>query len=528
MAPSQKPQDKSTSSTTTTHTSLHDNTTANVDDNLCGTCIEFVKQNSTAVDHAFPFASIKENINDLTLLINQQPLFREELEKALSGYQQLNNNLPNPYYQSQDALQAYFLFNKTEKKYEPNLSLAHLCYNNISNLWLLCNGCNLDKSSKEVIKWLQGQIIFGADFQTAIKEAGECHQGLIFDKIGFDKDKANQMESATFTITKDGKSITKTIVAGGKGIGEFAHEWFLKNRCEIVPNAAALHENKQAFKQAMVDLSELKQTNTELAKQGFKDICMVTRMMTTLMTNVVEDKNNPTSASLEEAGEKSSSHSSDKSDARKEMEAGIAKFAKEMHQGIYLKIKLIRQLGENNLLSDEQRKIISETLDISKYHPSIIIATSGQFKEFIKNKKSITNTQIKEFLSTRLLANQGTQSEIDQKIAKELAQMRQAKEEAEQKAIEESRARQALEAENAALRRQLAAVIAVAEEPISMNSKKRELDAIVTDKLVDHTVLPNSSGLFTAAAPLKKARASSPEIPSSDLQKKNKDTDFSK
>ena len=39
-----------------------------------------------------------------------------------------------------------------------------LYFNDIDNLWLICNACNLQKSDSEIINWLSNQWLYGQKF----------------------------------------------------------------------------------------------------------------------------------------------------------------------------------------------------------------------------------------------------------------------------------------------------------------------------------------------------------------------------
>lgn len=108
------------------------------------------------------------------------------------------------------------------------------------------------------------------------------------------------------------------------------------------------------------------------------------------------------------------------------------------------------------------------------------------------------------------------QTIIEAALAPVLVKIKQEKAEVEQKIIEArsakqtaERATQTLEAENAELRRKLAAAIeAVAKMQCGgMNIKKRELDENTVDESLTDSISTSWSGMFSTVVPPKKPRA---------------------
>jgi hypothetical protein len=79
-----------------------------------------------------------------------------------------------------------------------------LYFNDIDNIWLICEACNLHKSNKSSIPWLKGQWLYGEEF---------------FDYLG-----NNVNNERILTKTQD-----------GKGLAEVAIQWFwdrLQTTCQ--------------------------------------------------------------------------------------------------------------------------------------------------------------------------------------------------------------------------------------------------------------------------------------------------------
>lgn len=86
-------------------------------------------------------------------------------------------------------------------------------YNDIDNIWLICQACNLHKSSESPIKWLEEKWLYGKQFQQHVKDLGGVQNDGILIKIA------------------------------GKGLAEVAIEWFWKNQSRYIENIKNLREN---------------------------------------------------------------------------------------------------------------------------------------------------------------------------------------------------------------------------------------------------------------------------------------------
>jgi hypothetical protein len=88
------------------------------------------------------------------------------------------------------------------------------CYNSIDNLWLLSHAINIKKSNLPALEWLRQQDAFGEKFMHYVKNQGQLHSGIIFDRVGVVEKK--------FFLGIDGQPVC----AGGTTLGKFARDWF--------------------------------------------------------------------------------------------------------------------------------------------------------------------------------------------------------------------------------------------------------------------------------------------------------------
>lgn len=68
----------------------------------------------------------------------------------------------------QGNLGDYFI--KIKGKYYGTLYLYKRCYNDVSNLWLICGACNVTKSAAETLAWLRQRWTFGEAFYKHLTE----------------------------------------------------------------------------------------------------------------------------------------------------------------------------------------------------------------------------------------------------------------------------------------------------------------------------------------------------------------------
>jgi hypothetical protein len=85
-------------------------------------------------------------------------------------------------------------------------------YNDINNLWNICQPCNLHKSDKEALKWFKENKNFGVAFTEEMTRKGIDQRGLI-------------------------------TTVGGKGLAEFALEWYRENHTQYIITTKLLYQD---------------------------------------------------------------------------------------------------------------------------------------------------------------------------------------------------------------------------------------------------------------------------------------------
>jgi hypothetical protein len=122
-----------------------------------------------------------------------------------------------------------------------------ICYNNFDNLWLLCRGCNIQKSHQSPLHWFTEQ--YGEPFVKDLKTAGILRTGLIMERI-YEPDCSAIGLSHTFEFHY-GKSI---------GLGEFINQWCEKTQGQAITLQRKFFcENYQDFKEQIWQLQTLRE-----------------------------------------------------------------------------------------------------------------------------------------------------------------------------------------------------------------------------------------------------------------------------
>ncbi len=114
---------------------------------------------------------------------------------------------------SQEGMDKFFVKVEPENKYYGTLFFYELYFNDIENLWLICDACNLQKSEKEVTTWLSEQWLYGREFLDYLAKEG-FHQEAISRK------------------TRD-----------RKGLAQVAIEWFWKRHANYISVARNLQRD---------------------------------------------------------------------------------------------------------------------------------------------------------------------------------------------------------------------------------------------------------------------------------------------
>ena len=135
------------------------------------------------------------------------------------------------------------LFGKDKGKIKRTRFFYRACYNNLKNLWLVCHACNIEKTAKDPLEWFSHQEQFGAAFVASIAKNGGLHSGVVFNAVG-------------------GREIAELggqkICSGGKGLGEYAREWFLANHGQLYEaNKQYYRDNFKKFQAEFKQIEQL-------------------------------------------------------------------------------------------------------------------------------------------------------------------------------------------------------------------------------------------------------------------------------
>lgn len=135
---------------------------------------DYVKVESLQADHFTAKSKIQERQIDLVKKLNDEPAFANFLMQH-------------------DGMDKFFI--KVEDKYFGTLFFYELYFNDIDNIWLICQACNHDKSNRDTLEWLSAQWLYGSEFldylqkqsvsQRAILEKTQSKQGLAEVAIGW-------------------------------------------------------------------------------------------------------------------------------------------------------------------------------------------------------------------------------------------------------------------------------------------------------------------------------------------------------
>lgn len=126
-----------------------------------------------------------------------------------------------------------------------------ICYNNDSNMWLLCHACNMEKSAKDFKDWAIAQKRLGPDFVAALEARGVLQEGLLFDKVAVKNDAmdtALDMGGETVRVSSD----------PGQGLGEFIRDWYMAQHArEFASHREFYAENYDLFKRELEKVRQL-------------------------------------------------------------------------------------------------------------------------------------------------------------------------------------------------------------------------------------------------------------------------------
>lgn len=162
----------------------------------CLACGDFVRVRGLEVDHIDPSCEIRKRQINLVQKLNDNPLLAEHI-LSLPGMEKFFKKL------TIDDKPQYF---GTWFFYE-------VYFNDIDNLWLICDVCNGKKSNAAVIDWLQNQWAYGSEFLDYLSWIGIKNDALV-QKVG-----------------------------NHNGLAEVAIEWFWDHHADFMIVKKLLNEN---------------------------------------------------------------------------------------------------------------------------------------------------------------------------------------------------------------------------------------------------------------------------------------------
>lgn len=157
---------------------------------------DYVKVESTQLDHMQSKANILKRQNDLIEKLNEDKEFASFLIK-------------------QPGMKKFFI--KSGEKYYGTLLFYEVYFNDIDNLWLICSACNLQKSDSDTLDWLENQWLYGKEFLDYLAKKGKSK---------------SEKSDGILEKTKD-----------KKGLAEVAIEWFWKRHANYISTSQTLYEN---------------------------------------------------------------------------------------------------------------------------------------------------------------------------------------------------------------------------------------------------------------------------------------------
>ncbi len=104
---------------------------------------DYVKVESLQADHMQAKENIMKRQKALVDKLNSDPEFAK-------------------FIMEQDGMEKFFI--KVKDKYYGTLFFYELYFNDIDNIWLICQACNLQKSNQETLDWLKDQWLYGEEF----------------------------------------------------------------------------------------------------------------------------------------------------------------------------------------------------------------------------------------------------------------------------------------------------------------------------------------------------------------------------
>ncbi len=243
---------------------LQQNLVKDEESNVLVPCLvhgDYVKVESLQTDHLQAKEQILKRQKELIDLLNEKPEFAEFV-MSLEGMDKFFVKTVFPKKQKAKTSEKQnktdeTQTNKGKEKYYGTLFFYELYFNDIDNLWLICQACNLHKGKQDTVKWLSKQWMYGRDF---IK--------YLNSKLQENDEKGIEERQ---TILKK--------LATGEGLATVAIKWFWKNHSTFISNAKEFFEdlqlpfkilNKQVdveFRQGKIQKEEIFQASLQTREQ---------------------------------------------------------------------------------------------------------------------------------------------------------------------------------------------------------------------------------------------------------------------
>jgi hypothetical protein len=185
---------------------------------ICPAHGELVTVKSLQTDHAHSSSDILKKQLALIKALNENLEFSTSFIKTFELHDLfvlIEKKVPKEK-DKKDKKVDKIILDKEEKKmlleYQGTLYFYERYYNDIDNLWNICQSCNLHKSDKNVLKWFQENKHFGIAFTDEMTSKGIDQRGLV-------------------------------TTVGGKGLAEFALEWYRENHKQYIITTKLLYKD---------------------------------------------------------------------------------------------------------------------------------------------------------------------------------------------------------------------------------------------------------------------------------------------
>jgi hypothetical protein len=169
---------------------------------------DFVRVESLQADHIEAKQQILKRQRSLVSRMNSDKRFAK-LIKSLSGMDKF-------------FIKA-IIGNDKKAKWYGTLYYYTLYFNDIDNLWLICQACNLKKSNEKVFTWFQRQWPYGKDFLNYLQ-------------------KLSAQRSQNNKLSKFDMGIIQRVGKDQAGLASAAMKWFWKHHASYISNAKTFFE----------------------------------------------------------------------------------------------------------------------------------------------------------------------------------------------------------------------------------------------------------------------------------------------